>query len=284
MQTYIDCYPCFLRQAIEASRMAGGTQAQEREIVLRTLQILYEQPEGATPPAIGTKVHSIVREVTGNDDPYYQVKQESTAKAIAMLPKLRALRDASKDRLETSVRMSIAGNIMDFGPNPEYDLWEVVQRILTQDFAINDMDSLRESLTKADSILFLGDNAGETVFDLLLMEVLEKPVTYVVRGGPVLNDATREDAAAAGIDRIAKVFDNGARVPGTDLSLCSPSFVDHFNTADLILAKGMGNYETLSTVDAPIYFLFQVKCPIIGLDVNAPAGSIVVIKGRKIDY
>lgn len=282
MQTYIDCYPCFLRQAIEASRMAGGTQAQEREIVLRTLQILYEQPEGATPPAIGTKVHSIVREVTGNDDPYNQVKQESTVKAMAMLPKLRPLRDASPDRLEKAVRMSIAGNIMDFGPNPNYDLWEVVQRILTQDFAINDLDSLREAINKAGSILFLGDNAGETVFDLLLIEVLEKPVTYVVRGGPVLNDATREDAAAAGIDRIAEVIDNGARVPGTDLSLCSPSFVERFKKADLILSKGMGNYETLSTVNAPIYFLFQVKCPIIGLDVNAPAGSVVIKKGLQI--
>jgi len=279
MQTYVDCYPCFLRQAIEAARMANATPSQEWEIVLKALDTLGSLPKGATPPAIGTQVHQIVREITGSDDPYAEVKRKATEKALAMLPKLREILASSDDPLETAIRLSIAGNIMDFGPNPDYDLWDVIDKMLTQDFRINDLPILRHRLGSADSILFLGDNAGEHVFDKLLIEELSLPVTYVVRGGPVLNDVTLEDALAVGLDEVAEVVDNGARVPGTILSLCSQEFQERFESADLILAKGMGNYETLSEVPAPIFFLLQVKCPVIGRDLGAPVGSTVVRKG-----
>ena len=280
MQTYLDCYPCVLRQALEAARMAGASHAQEREVIQRTLDILKSLPSGASPPEIGSRVHHLVRELTANNDPYQDVKLASTRKALEMLPKLRALLENSEDRLETAVRISIAGNIIDFGPNRNYDLWGVVQRVMSQDFAINDMADLRKDLAASSSILFLGDNAGETVFDRLLIETLDVPVTYVVRGGPVLNDATIEDALAAGIEQVAEVVTNGARLPGTSLSKCSSDFVERFESANLILAKGMGNYETLSEVSAPIFFLLQVKCPIIGVDVGAPDGSIVLKRGK----
>ena len=279
MQTYLDCYPCFLRQAIEAARMLGATPSQEKSVVQQTLSLLSHQPEGTTPPAIGAQVHHVVRVVTGNDDPYQGVKQAATAGALAMLPALNVLMDSSKDKLETAIRLSIAGNIIDFGPNPDYDLWEVVNRVLSQDFAINDLPLLREQLEAAASILFLGDNAAETVFDRILIEALPLPVTYVVRGGPVINDATYEDAVAAGIDQVADIIDNGTRIPGTIFSECSSTFQAHFNAADLILAKGMGNYETLSTTPRPVFFLLQVKCPVIAADIGALPGSIVVKRG-----
>jgi len=280
MQTYLDCYPCVLRQSLEAARMAGASELQERSVIQQTLEILKNLPSGATPPEIGSRVHQMVRELTGNNDPYLDVKQASTRQALEMLPKLRAILETSEDRLETAVRLSIAGNIIDFGPNRTYDLWEVVEQVMCQEFAINDMVDLRKGLAASTSVLFLGDNAGETVFDRLLIETLDVPVTYAVRGGPVLNDATIEDALAAGIDQVADVVTNGARMPGTSLSMCSPDFVERFKSADLILAKGMGNYETLSEVEAPIFFLLQVKCLIIGHDVGAPAGSIVLKRGK----
>ncbi|MFO7578794.1 MAG: ARMT1-like domain-containing protein, partial [Nitrosomonas halophila] len=173
-------------------------------------------------------------------------------------------------------RLSIAGNIIDFGPNPDYDLENVVNRLLTQDFAINDIEQLRQHLETAGSVLLIGDNAGETVFDRLLIETLSMPVTYAVRGGPVINDATFYDAVAAGIDRVAKVIDNGTQIPGTILRETSPAFQVCFEAADLILAKGMGNYETLSTIPGPIFFLFQVKCPVIATDIGTTQGSMVL--------
>ncbi len=282
MQTYLDCYPCFLRQAIEASRMARALPSQQREIVLKALDILRSLPEGLTPPAIGAQVHQVVRDITGNHDPYVVVKQEATDKALAMLHKLRQLIHDSDDSLETALRLSIAGNIMDLGPNPDYDLWEMVDKMLTQDFGINDLPFLRQRLKSADSILFLGDNAGEHVFDKLLIEELPVPVTYVVRGGAVLNDVTLEDALAVDLDDVAEVIDNGARVPGTILSQCHQQFQERFESADLILAKGMGNYETLSEVPAPIYFLLQVKCPVISRDIGTPTGSMVEKRALRV--
>jgi len=276
MQTYIDCYPCFLRQAIEATRMVGATPEQKSVILQRTLELLKEMPEGVTPPEIGARVHQIIREVTGDDDPYQGVKREATARALALLPQLKQIMDNAEDKLSAALRLSIAGNIMDFGPNPEYDLWEVVMRVLDQPLAIDATDSLKLELLKADSVLFIADNAGETVFDRLLIETLAKPVTYVVRGGPVINDATVADAIEAGIDQVAEIIDTGVRIPGIVLSQSSPTFQNRFKTAPLILAKGMGNYETLSDVSAPIYFLLQVKCSIIARDVNAKLGDVII--------
>ena len=280
MQTYLDCYPCVLRQALEAARMAKATAVQEWEIVQQTLGLLQATPPGSTPPEIGDGVHRIVRKVTGNQDPYRKVKQESTQKALALLPRLREILAEAEDPLETAIRLSIAGNIIDFGPNPVYDLWEVVNRVLHQPFSINDLPVLRQRLGEVRSVLFLADNAGETVFDRLLVEILAPAVTYVVRGGPALNDATREDALAAGLGQVAEVIDNGLQTTGTVLESCDPGFRKRFNEAELIFSKGMGNYETLSDVPAPIFFLLQVKCPIIGRDIDASQGSIVIKQGN----
>ena len=261
--------------------MAGATDDQERAILHETLALLQDMPAGATPPEIGAKVHSLVRRITGVDDPYNEVKQAATETALALLPELKALVEGSDDPLDTALRLSIAGNIIDFGPNPDYDLWEVVERLLREDLAIDDTGTLKAQLLKAESILFLADNAGETVFDRVLIEAMNKPVTYAVRGGPTLNDATLEDAQRAGIDQVAEIIDNGARVPGTVLSETSAAFRQRFWQADLILAKGMGNYETLSEVKAPIFFLLQVKCPVIGKDIGAPTGQAVVARGGR---
>lgn len=279
MRTYLECYPCVLRQGIEAARMSGATQAQEKSIVMEILKMLQDIEEGATPPVIGAKAHRLIREITGNQDPYKQVKVAATEKALGMLTELRSIINGSEDRLETALRLSIAGNIIDFGPNPNYDLWEIIDQVLTQDLAIDDTEILYQRLRKADKVLYLADNAGETVFDRLLIEELPKPVIYAVRGGAVLNDATMEDAVAAGIDQVAEVIDNGARVPGTILSQCSAAFQGIFNQAELIISKGMGNYETLSEINAPIFFLMRVKCPVIGTDVGAPKNSAVIKKG-----
>jgi hypothetical protein len=276
MQTYFECYPCFLRQALEAAQMADANQDQKYAIIQEARELMKHLQNDATPPAIGAKVHQIVREVTGKNDPYQQAKNASTAQALAILPTLYDHLKSSQDKLETALRLSIAGNIIDFGPNKTYDLEEIVSRFLTQEFAINDLDLLRQQLKTADSVLLLGDNAGETVFDRLLVENLPLPVTYAVRGGPVINDATHEDAIAVGMDRVAKVIENGTHIPGTILNECSPTFQAVFKAADLILAKGMGNYETLSTTPGPIFFLLQVKCPVIGWDIGAPEGSMII--------
>lgn len=259
--------------------MAGADEEGQRAVLDRVLAGLREVSLASTPPEIGDRIHRIVREETGVDDPYREAKEESTRRALALYPRLKTLVEDSEDALDVATRLAIAGNIIDLGPAAEYDLWGTVERVVAQPFAIGDGIALRKALGKAREVLYLGDNAGETVFDRVLIEALDLPVTYVVKGGAILNDATLDDARAAGLDRVAKVLANGSDAPGTILERSDDGFRQLFEKAELIIAKGQANYETLSAEGDRIFFLLQTKCPVIAADIGVPVGSIVLNQG-----
>jgi len=250
----------------------------------QTLVALHKQPPGATPPEIAAVVHRIVRDHCGTDDPYREEKHKATRQALGLYPELMRL-VASKppeEALETAVRISIAGNIIDLGVSSMYDdLEQTLERVLHQPFAINHLPAFLDLLGRAKSILFFGDNAGETVFDRVLIETLRVPVIYVVKGLPVLNDATLEDALMAGLDQCATIVPNGSDIPGTVLERCTPEIRSLFDQATLVIAKGQGNYETLSESGNKVFNLLQVKCPVIAGDIGAAVGDIVVRQGKN---
>ena len=279
MKTYLDCFPCFLRQALEAARMAGADEERQRLILDRTMALLQDASLGSKPPEIGDGVHRIVRQLTGDDDPYAAVKAESTREALRLYPRLKALVAEDGDRLERAIRIAIAGNVIDFATGADFDIEEGLERILHQPFAINDIAAFRKALSEARSVLYLGDNAGETVFDRMLIEALGVPVIYAVKGGPIINDATVDDALAAGLDEVAEVVSTGSDAPGTILSRCSAEFRALYERAELVIAKGQANYETLSEERGRLFFLLKVKCPVIARDIGAPVGSIVLKRG-----
>ncbi len=272
----MECFPCLLRMALDTCRFSGVDESHHPEIMRRMLQELLEVDPAASPAEISTRPLKLVRELTGCDDPYRLAKQASTREALALYPELKEMIGSSSDPFETAVRLAIAGNIIDFGPLDSYDLEASIQRVMRQTFAVNDLEALRIAIDEIDEILYLADNTGETVFDRILIETIGKPVTYAVKDAPILNDATMEDALAAGLDDIAEVVSCGSRYPGTLLSHCSAEFMERFRKANLIISKGMGNYEALSAEDAPIFFLLQVKCDMVGADLGVPKGSIVV--------
>jgi uncharacterized protein with ATP-grasp and redox domains len=285
MKTYLDCYPCFMRQALDAARMSGADEQQQKAVLNRVCDLLKTIRPSSTPPEIGDAVHRLVREGTPGRDPYAKLKKATTEKALGVLPRMKALVGGADDPLEVAVRLSIAGNIMDAGPDRSYELWDTVERVLAQPFAIDHGEALRGALSNVDWLLFLGDNAGETVFDRVLIETLDVPVTYAVKGGPALNDATREDAVAAGLDRVAEIVDTGLDAPGTILDgtrerCCSEEFRQLYGAARLVIAKGQANYETLSEEGSKVFFLLQAKCPIIARDAGVPVGSIVLKQGK----
>ena len=277
MQTYLDCYPCFLRQALSAARWAGADEEQQSEVMGHVLSYLQEIAPQTNPPQIAYHIHQIVRQTISVNDPYRDAKADSTRQALFLYLRLKELVAKSKDPLDSAIRISIAGNIIDFGYKDQLgDLWETVQSVLGRKYAIDHTRELRARLARADHLLYLADNAGETVFDRVLIEELKLPVTYAVKGGPVLNDATMEDALSAGLDRCATLFSNGSQAPGTIPALCSDGFHQAFQDAPLIIAKGQANYETLSEAGERVFCLLQVKCPVIAADVGVPTGSIVV--------
>jgi len=276
MKTYLDCYPCFLRQALNAARRVEASDDQQQRILLDSMKKLHALPVDATPPHMAYHIHQLVKQQTNSFAPYQQAKEEATQQALALYPRLKEKVSQASYPLEIAVRIAIAGNIIDLGVAENYDLEATLDRVLTQEFAINDLASLRASLAESHSILYLADNAGETVFDRVLIETLDQAVTYVVKAGPIINDATREDAVAAGIEPVAEIIDNGSEAPGTILDYCSYSFRKHFEQAELILAKGQANYESMSSSQAPLFFLLQAKCSVIAHNLEVAEGSVVL--------
>jgi hypothetical protein len=278
MQTYLDCYPCFLRQALNAARYAGADANQQHRILLQVMTQLQQFAQDQhSPPYMAEIIHRLVRNHTHHDDPYREVKQKATTQVLDLYPNLLQHIQDAVDPFEQAVRIAIAGNIIDFGVFDDYDLTATLERAYTEPFAIDDLEQLRQAVQQAPAILYLGDNAGETVCDRLLIEQIACPVTYVVKSAPIINDATHEDALAAGLEQVTEmIIDNGTDAVGTLLDRCSESFRSTFAKAPLIIAKGQANYESLSHVSAPVFFLLQAKCQFIAQDLGVPTGCFIV--------
>ena len=251
MKTYLDCYPCFLRQTLQAARFAGADEPTQAALLRQVMTAMLDFDASQTPPEMSVYIHDLIRAESGNADPYSTAKAKSTAEALTFVPQLREHIKQAESPLDVALRLAIAGNIIDFGAVESYELQETISRMLTADIDIDHRQALRAALQKSTEILYLADNAGETVFDRLLIEMLDVPVTYVVKGGPASNDATWSDALDAGIDNVAKLMSNGAQAVGTLLEYCSDEFQRAFRAADLVIAKGQANYETLSDSGHP---------------------------------
>lgn len=281
MKTYLDCYPCFLRQSLEAARISGASPELQYVILRQVMDELRSFDPTGTPPEMAYRIHAIIRRETGVENPFREAKEIGTRQALAVYPRLKVLLAEAEDPLNMAVRLSIAGNIIDVGISQTYDLDETIDHILCEPLAIDAYDAFREAVARAGNVLFLADNAGETVFDRVLIETLAKPTAYVVKAGPILNDATRQDALAVGLEKVATIVDSGSDAPGTILEFCSADFRRSFSEAELIIAKGQANYETLSGRAAPIFFMLQVKCPVTARDLGVAVSSAVLKRANN---
>ena len=281
MRTSLDCIPCILRQTLDAARLVSKEFTVHENILRDVLGWAREMDLNQSPPAMAQRIHRRLREITGVDDPYRETKDRQNFMAMEMIPSLRSKIESDSDPLLVAARLAIAGNVIDMGVNvnlTEADVRLAVNQALTEQF-FGEEDSFHKAIAKAQSIMYLADNAGEIAFDRLLIEKLSPGrVTLVVRGAPVINDATLADAHAVGLDKIVEIIDNGSDAPGTILSDCSPEFRCRFIKADLIIAKGQGNFETLSNESGNIFFLFKVKCPLVADIVNQPIGTKMLVQ------
>ncbi|MBA7575743.1 DUF89 family protein [Candidatus Atribacteria bacterium 1244-E10-H5-B2] len=289
MRTYLDCIPCFYRQALSAARIAGADELIQKKIIDELSQLIPNFTLETTPPEMGRAIYSLVGKISGVKDPFKEIKENSNKFALKLYPKLKQEINISEDRLLTAVKLSIIGNIIDYGAKNSLNVVEEIDHLFQGNFTINNENSsttfkynqFKESLNKIDTIIYLADNAGEVVFDRLLIEELVeelgKQVIYVVRGKPIINDALIEDAIFCGINKVAKITSSGSDAPGTIMKYCSPEFVELYQDAELIISKGQGNYESLSEEDKSIFFLFRAKCPVIAEDVGCKVGDMVLI-------
>ncbi len=279
MKTYLDCIPCIVRQTLDSVRLVASGEALHQRVLREVLRAAAEMDLHKTPPEMAQWIHRRIREFVGQNDPYRPIKDRFNRIALELYPMLQEWTDESDKPMETAVRLAIAGNVIDFGVYSqlsEADVRQSVVQALSTSLDA-DVDEFLRAVSDAQKILYLTDNAGEIVFDRLLIERMPPgKVTVGVRGGPVINDATMTDAEDTGVVLLAEVIDNGSDAPGTILSDCSESFVKRFDEADLIIAKGQGNYETLNEVHKDIYFLLKVKCPVIARDTGCERDSLVI--------
>ncbi|KPJ68427.1 MAG: hypothetical protein AMJ43_00385 [Coxiella sp. DG_40] len=286
MRTYFDCIPCFVRQTLDVVRLITDDEQIHEKVMREMLCLGCEMDLRQSPPAIASKIHRMIRKLTGVCDPYLEVKNHFNKLALKMYPELRQRIETTVDPLEMAIRLAIAGNIIDLGVNAvleESNVEKAIDESLTSPLDTEALEEFRNATAHAREILYIGDNAGEIVFDRLLIEQLTtENITFVVKGAPIINDATIEDAQIAGLTDIVNVIDNGSDAPGTILETCSQDFRRRFNEADLIIAKGQGNYETLSDADKDVFFILRAKCPVIARHLGCEIGDLVLKKNKVV--
>lgn len=276
MKTYLECIPCFFKQALIASQIAGADEVTQKKVLDKLSQMIPNFSLEQKPPEMGKDVYALVKEMTGNPDPFKEIKHRFNKIALKLYPNLKKKVKESKDPLLTAIRLSIAGNVIDYGTPNSFNINDEIEDILKKDFAIFDYEKLKNALENTSQILYLADNAGEVVFDKILIEELNKEIIYVVRDKPIINDALIEDAVFCGIDKIAKVISSGSDAPGTILEYCSKDFLDIYKNSKLVISKGQGNFEALSEEAKPIFFLFKAKCYCSAKDVGCNINDIIL--------
>lgn len=268
MQSTLECLPCFLKQAIHAARLSTDSNRRQQKILAAVARLLANMDLQLSPPENSMAVYETISRLSGCADPFAHLKEQSNTFAADFLAASTPLIRQSDDPLFTALLFSIAGNIIDYGAQQDFDAQSVLDQCLATPLAINHYQQLRQAFHKSHSILYLADNAGEIVFDKLVIETMlaldpDKEITVAVKDGPIINDATLADARQIGLPALGRVISNGVVCPGTPVSRCSAEFRQLFSQADLIISKGQGNFETLSLVKAPIFFLLTVKCAIV---------------------
>ncbi|MGI6487293.1 MAG: damage-control phosphatase ARMT1 family protein [Syntrophothermaceae bacterium] len=286
MRTHFDCLPCIMRQTVDAARFATEDSNLQEKIIRKIITEMVQYDFNESPPYMSQIIHKHVRELSNMADPYREVKHQFTRLGLDLYDELKNIVQASQDPFSTAIKIAIAGNIIDFGVFSEISEEQVhaaIEDCLQAPLPAETVNHLKDDIAGAKNILFLGDNAGETVFDRLFIEEmpLEK-VTYVVKGSPIVNDATMKDAEEAGLTELVRVIDNGSDAQGTILKLCSTEFIDSLRQADLIIAKGQAHYETMSDLELNrIYYLFQAKCAVVADDTGCQMGEMVFLKRIK---
>lgn len=255
----------------------------EKEMLVKDfIQYLASSSNNKTAPQVARDLHANIRDILQNPDPYYQHKKEHNRFMLDKYELLKQKISKAADPFETALRIAISGNIIDYGPAQDFDINKTIEHVLSADFAIDHSKKLKAAIDKAKTVLYLGDNAGEIVADKLFIETIAHPnLHFAVRGGPIINDITTDDAELVKMHEVAHVIDNGYDAPSTILEKTSPAFNKLFNEADVVISKGQGNLEgLLGTKKENLFFLLMVKCDLIGALIGTKKGDFVVTENH----
>ncbi|MDD5716584.1 MAG: ARMT1-like domain-containing protein [Sulfuricurvum sp.] len=276
-----ECIGCIVAQSRRVCEAIHADAALTQTIVSHVENALKSADFTLSPPIIATPLYEQMARFADTADLYERQKEHASEQAKTYLPFLRETIEKSLDPFITTLKTAVVGNVIDLAAEVSFDLHDAIMSVFNTSFAHDDTKVLFNALHTATSVLYIGDNAGEHLFDALAIESLQKlfpsiAFTYMVRGKPIINDVTMKEAKEAGIDRICTLIDSGVPTPGFVYDLASSEAQSLFDQADLILAKGMGNYECMSPERRKgICFLLKVKCSVVAESLGRDIGDIV---------
>jgi uncharacterized protein with ATP-grasp and redox domains len=280
------CLPCMIGQAYNTAALCTSDPVLQKKILDEALKRYSGIELDDTPAVLSQIAYELCREMSGCEDPYLSAKRESNEAALKLYPALRERLDHSADPLRDALLLAVAGNIIDLAIAQEFDLVTDIVKQLERGFDVEEVEKFRAAVSGARRILYLGDNAGEIVFDRLLIETLgPERVTFMVKAGPIVNDALIEDAEQVGLTGLVRIVDTGSNYFGFPWPHVSEAAREEFRAADLVISKGHANFESLSELgeegDKTLYLL-KVKCKEVARQIGTHCGSIVLISHQSL--
>ncbi|MBA2861219.1 DUF89 domain-containing protein [Methanococcus maripaludis] len=287
-----ECALCITRQVVDVAKELTDNKSEQFKIIAWGLEKISEMyGESSVPSFMGTELHRHLKEKTQNSDPYKNLKDVANEFALKYLNDVEHLleSDDELERLQKKVKLAIAGNVIDFGPfSTDVNIENMVKTTLDGKLDLDFSEELLNELKSSKKVFYTCDNAGEVVFDLPLIKELKNYVEVVVsvKGSPILNDATLEDVKTAGIDKVTKVITSGTDTIGIRFEESSEEFLSELNSSDFIIAKGMGNYESLTEYEEkqgksekiPVYYILKAKCEPVAEHVGVHEGDNVLLR------
>jgi len=278
------CINCIFSQSLRVCETLKIDDKTTKKVLDSVAGMVHKWSFNETPPQIAAQVYPEIAKLLQRDDIYRDFKYEATKHAKTFIPFVKKMIDMHNDKFYASLKVAVVGNVIDLAAQKQFDLQEEVSKVFDLPFKIDDSKKLYKILQKSKNLLVVGDNTGEHLFDKVMMQHLKESfdnlnIFYAVRGKPIINDVTLKEAIDAGIDEVAEIIDSGVDTPGLDLGRASNKMLSVYENSDVILAKGMGNYESLNGISTrPTFFLLKVKCSVVAKSLDCNIGDIVCYK------
>lgn len=283
MNSTVTCVQCYLLQAINCMHAIDIPEDEQLACVYALMDEVKNFNTQDSPAKNSSLALLDIYRRIGNCDPFAKAKADSNQLALSLYPALEEEIHKAQDPLYTAFRIAVAGNVIDLGIQKSFDIHQALAQALQEGFAIDHYQAFCRRMDESDEVVILADNAGEIVFDKILVQQLRqkgKQVVYIVKSSPILNDATRKDAEDVGMDKLARIVESGSPFMGTHLDDVSPACAAIVKQAKLILSKGQANFESLeqeSCLWGNIFFLLKIKCAQVGAAAGAPFGKMVLL-------
>lgn len=275
------CIGCIINQSSKVASAIKADEVLTEKLISAVTQSSKDFSFSLTPPEVATDVYGLMSILADKADLYEEIKNYSTQNALSYIPFLEYKISKSQDKLLTATKVAIAGNVIDLAAEVEFDLADEIEKIFETDFGHDDFEKLKEMLADAKTLLVIGDNTGEHIFDYLFIQTLQQLypllyISYMVRGNPIINDVTMKEAKEAGFDKLCNLVDSGVNTPGFVYNRANEESQQLFDEVDVVITKGMGNYECLSPSPRKnLCYLLKVKCSVVASSLERNIGDIV---------